>query len=336
LIESVEEQYRKLAAEFASRCVAIDLEVGKADTKIHQIGAVRLESKDAPYAEFSHSKGPLGASLAELDRFSSRTQFSLGHNFIVFDRMHLIAARSDLEVAARPPLDTLWLNPLAFPRNPYHHLVKHYQDGQLQSGQKNNPVADARLSLDVLIDQFVTLRKANDSRPELVAMYHWLTSRSADSGAFDAFFSSLRGEVAPEEMQVRQYMTDFLKDKACMVSGREAIENAEGLGWTLAFTMAWLSVAGGNSVVPPWVTHQFPKVRETIRRLRDVPCADPACAWCMSRHDATQELRRWFPNLEGFRPEPANEEGRPLQQVIVKSAMRGENVLAILPTGTGK
>jgi ATP-dependent DNA helicase RecQ len=32
------------------------------------------------------------------------------------------------------PIDTLWLNPLAFPRNPYHHLVKHYQDGRLQAG----------------------------------------------------------------------------------------------------------------------------------------------------------------------------------------------------------
>ena len=40
------------------------------------------------------------------------------------------------------------LNPLAFPRNPYHHLVKHYQDGQLNRGRVNDPELDARLALD--------------------------------------------------------------------------------------------------------------------------------------------------------------------------------------------
>ncbi len=333
---SSEDSDLRLATRFAGRCVSIDLEVGKTDTRIHQIGAVRLEPQSLQITEFSHTKGPLAPSLVALDRFSSGSEFSLGHNFIVFDRAHLIAARPDLGAALQPALDTLWLNPLAFPRNPYHHLVKHYQDGQLQSGQKNNPVADARLCLDVLVDQFMTLRKASETSPELVAMYHWLTTRAGDSAAFDAFFFALRGQTAPEEAMVQQHMHGFLAGKACMTFGQKAIDNAGGLGWSLAFAFAWLSVAGGNSVVPPWVSHQFPKVRETIRRLRDVPCDDPACAWCTSRHDATQELRRWFPSLDGFRPEPVNEEGKPLQEVIVKSALRSENVLAILPTGTGK
>ena len=336
MIESTEDTYRKLAEEFASRCVSVDLEVGKADTKIHQIGAVRLESRVAPYGEFSHSRGSLVAALADLDKFSSGSEFTLGHNFIVFDRKHLMAARSDLALLARPPLDSLWLNPLAFPRNPYHHLVKHYQDGQLQSGQKNNPVADARLSLDMLMDQFVSLRKAHSTNPELVALFHWLTSRGDETQGFDAFFSSLRGQPAPGADQARKYLTNFLEDKACMTFGRTAVECAESLGWSLAFSLSWFSVAGGNSVVPPWVTHQFPKVRETIRQLRDIPCEDPGCQWCTSRHDATKELRRWFPYLEGFRPEPVNQEGKPLQQAIVRSAMLGDNVLAILPTGTGK
>lgn len=274
--------------------------------------------------------------MVELERFASAAEFSVGHNFILFDRKHLLAARPDLGVALRPAVDTLWLNPLAFPRNPYHHLVKHYQDGQLQSGQKNNPVADARLTLDVLVDQFITLRRISEATPELVAMYHWLTTRSEGSAGFDAFFSALRGQAAPDLSLVQQYMQGFLADKACITFGREAVGNAAALGWSLAFAFAWLSVAGSNSVVPPWVSHQFPKVREIIRHLRDTPCDDPTCAWCTSRHDATKELRRWFPALDGFRPEPVSKDGRPLQQVIVKSAMRGENVLAILPTGTGK
>ena len=336
MIESTEESYRRLAAEFAGRCIAIDLEVGKADAKIHQIGAARVDSKYAAYSEFAHVKGPLGPALRELDGFCSGAEFALGHNFIVFDRQYLMAARSDLQVLGRPALDTLWLNPLAFPRNPYHHLVKHYQDGQLQSGQRNNPVADARLSLDLLVEQFVTLCKANVTQPELVALWHWLSTRTPDSAAFDSFFIALRKQAVPQDKLARQFMTAFLGDKACATSASEVTANAESLGWTLAFSLAWLSVAGGNSVVPPWVSHQFPKVRETIQKLRDRACGDPACIWCASRHDAAKELRRWFPLLDGFRPEPVSNDGEPLQQAIVKSAMRGEHVLGILPTGTGK
>ena len=52
-----------------------------------------------------------------------------------------------------PVLDTLRLSPLAFPANPYHRLVKHYQDGGLLRGQVNNPELDARLALDLLDEQ---------------------------------------------------------------------------------------------------------------------------------------------------------------------------------------
>ena len=72
-----------------------------------------------------------------------------------------------------------------------------------------------------------------------------------------------------------------------------------------------------------------------VRRLRDTACTDPACTWCREHHDARRELKRWFGFTE-FRPEPVGENGEPLQQLIVEAAMRGEHVLGILPTGTGK
>ena len=48
-----------------------------------------------------------------------------------------------------------------------------------------------------------------------------------------------------------------------------------------------------------------------------------------------RELSRWF-GFDDFRPRPAGEDGRPLQQGIVEAAMAGEHVLGILPTGAGK
>ena len=113
------------------------------------------------------------------------------------------------------------------------------------------------------------------------------------------------------------------------------MEDADSQDWELAYALAWLSVAGGNSVMPPWVRYQFPGAGRLVRRLRDTACTDPGCDWCRKRHDATRELTRWF-GYDSFRPEPADEDGRPMQQSVVEAAMAGEHALAILPTGTGK
>ena len=106
-------------------------------------------------------------------------------------------------------------------------------------------------------------------------------------------------------------------------------------GWALAYVLAWLSVSGGNSVMPPWVRRQFPAAGRLVHRLRDTACTDPDCRWCRGRHDARSELSRWF-GFEEFRPEPKDDEGQPMQQSIVEAAMDGKHVLGILPTGTGK
>ena len=46
-------------------------------------------------------------------------------------------------------------------------------------------------------------------------------------------------------------------------------------------------------------------------------------------------MKRWF-GFDEFRPEPADDDGRPMQQAIVEAAMAGKHVLGILPTGAGK
>lgn len=81
--------------------------------------------------------------LAGISHFSQGLTFLLGHNIRKHDLPHLRAAKPELALLSWPVIDTLWLNPLAFPRNPYHRLVKHYQDGQLSRGQLNNPELDA-------------------------------------------------------------------------------------------------------------------------------------------------------------------------------------------------
>ena len=65
-------------------------------------------------------RGNLIEALSRLDSFAQQADFILGHNFIHFDAKHLEHAKSDLRLLKKPIIDTLWLNPLAFPRNPYH------------------------------------------------------------------------------------------------------------------------------------------------------------------------------------------------------------------------
>ena len=315
-------------SSLSSRCLSLDLEVGKQDRRIHALAAVR-PNVDQPLV---FRGGDLAAALAKLDEFAAGADFLLGHNLIDFDRPHLKAAKPDLRLLKLPTVDTLRLNPLAFPRNPYHRLVKHYQDGQLKRGRLNDPELDARIALEVFDNQQTALR---DAPRGLLEAWHWLTGTGSDGMGFDAVFDAIRDAPRPIDAAAKAAVRGQLAGMACQNRGRDVLENAAQGGWPLAYALAWLSVSGGNSVMPPWVRHQFPEAGELVRRLRDRPCGEADCDWCRERHDARKELKRWF-GFDDFRPEPVDEEGRPMQRAIVEAAMAGEHVLGILPTGTGK
>ena len=321
-----------LAGQSASalgRCLSLDLEVGKADNRIHALAGVR---PDTGQSMIVPRVGPnLGRALAGLDELADGADFLLGHNLIDFDLPHLRGAEPGLRLLELPAVDTLRLNPLAFPRNPYHYLVKHYQDGSLRRGRLNDPEMDARLVLEVFDDQQKAFREA---KPDLLAAWHWLTSCNGGVG-FDRFFTHLRAVSRPSDQEAVGAVERCLAGSSCRTQSAAAVAAAERHPWELAYTLGWLSVAGSNSVMPPWVRHQFPEAGRLVRRLRDTACTGFDCQWCRERHDSHRELDRWF-GFADFRAEPAGEEGRPIQQVIVEAAMAGEHVLGILPTGAGK
>ena len=104
-----------------SHCLSLDLEVGAKDQRIHAFAALRPDSSAALVYPDRHRS--LTAALAKLDDMAQGVDFILGHNIIAFDLPHLAAAQPDLKMLKSPAVDTLRLSPLAFPRNPYHHLV---------------------------------------------------------------------------------------------------------------------------------------------------------------------------------------------------------------------
>ena len=311
-------------------CVSLDLEVGRKDSRIHKIGAVRSDSG----ASFHRTVGDLDKALEALDRFAKGAGFLLGHNIIEFDLKHLRAANPHLKLLRLPVVDTLRLNPLAFPANPYHHLVKHYQPPGLQRGQINNPALDSKLALDVFNNQREKLR---GSHPDLLTAWHWLCTpeHTGIDLALDILFVGIRASGRPSKEQATTAIRNRLSEGACTTHTEAVLSRVDDLGWPLAFALAWLSVAGGNSVLSPWVLNQFPETGRLLRTLRDSACARADCGWCRERHDASKELKRWF-GFDSFRPEPSDLDGRPMQQAIIDAAMAGEHLLGILPTGTGK
>ena len=317
---------------FSPRCLSLDLEVGVQDRRIHAFAALRPDTG----GRLVYRSGDVAAALKKLDALAEGAAFLLGHNLIAFDLPHLKAAKPELRLLGLPAVDTLRLNPLAFPRNPYHHLVKHYQDGQLKRGRLNNPELDARLTLDLFRDQWLALERVARETPYLVAAWHWLTTADGNRSGFNTFFSTLRGALRPSDARAREAIRVRLVEVACRTHAQEILADPGRHGWALAYALAWLSVSGGNSVMPPWVRHAFPEAGRLVRRLRDTACTDPGCGWCRERHDPRKELARWF-GFDDFRPEPEDHgSGQPMQRSIVEAAMAGKHVLGILPTGTGK
>ena len=312
-----------------SRCLSVDLEVTRQDRRIRALAGVRRDTEET--VVFPGRARSLRQALAELDDLSAGAEFLLGHNLVKFDAPHLHAVNPNLRLLDLPRVDTLRLNPLAFPRNPYHHLVKHYQDGQLKRGRINDPELDARLALEAFTNQLGAFEATSG---DLQTAWHWLTTNGDGTGC-DMVFSAVRQAPLPTASEARVAIAQRLGGVACQIVVQQVLGDAASSGWELAYALAWISVAGGNSVMPPWVRYQFPDAGRLVRRLRDQACADPGCAWCREHHDALKELKRWF-GFDRFRPEPEAAAGGSMQQAVVEAALAGEHALTILPTGTGK
>lgn len=320
-------------SRFLGRCLSIDLEVDPKRAALFAFAAV--QNGDGPAV--ATGQGGVARGLDRLEQVLADFAHPLGHNILRHDLEHLFAARPRLAARMEAPIDTLWLNPLAFPRNPYHHLVKHYHDGRLQAGHVNDPELDARLVFKVLRNQLEAFDQLNAKTPDALTAYHYLCTRMDRSDGFDALFCHVRGAEVPERHQAFDAVRRMLDGRACAERVGELPGRLDDprAGWPMAFALSWISVAGGDSVMPPWVRAAFPQAAQIVRDLRDTSCRDPDCAWCAEMNDPVRALQKWF-GFDAFRPEPVDEEGRPLQERIVDDAMRGESVLGILPTGTGK
>ncbi len=314
-----------------AKCLCIDIETARQDRlRLLEIGAYRPDTGDR-----LRLKAKAADLQKKLDKISAGAAFVLGHNVIGFDQPTLFALYPDLALHQLPLIDTLELSPVAFPQNPYHRLVKDYK---LCTTTHNDPVRDAELAYELFLDQADALRLRVAEYPDETLCLHFLLTPENGKGMAN-FFASLRADLRPDLHEAQAAWQRVTDDKVCRAGQQQVVKHLlPNPAWhkALAYVLAWLRVAGGNSVLPPWVSLTFPKTRELIAILRDVACGDPGCVWCQEQHDLLKLLPRYFPGIEQFRATPTTSDGRSLQKVIVEHGFAGKPTLAILPTGGGK
>ena len=128
-------------------CLLLDLETTR-DGRLRRIGAVLRGQTFERKGHFN-----VASALAELDTFAASAERVLGHNLLGHDLPFLDGLASHLQLLRKPVVDTLYLSPLAFPKNPYHPLIKHYKDDTLLREAESDPVADAQLAARAFVPQ---------------------------------------------------------------------------------------------------------------------------------------------------------------------------------------
>ncbi|HDQ39912.1 MAG TPA: RecQ family ATP-dependent DNA helicase [Desulfonatronum sp.] len=307
--------------------VVLDLEIHPKEDRLLKIGAIDLgEGKTRLFQGDFHA----GNALGNRDSFFTNRSFLLGHNILGHDLPWLRDHFPTAGILKLPALDTLYISPLAFPRNPYHHLIKDYK---LVKVAVNNPVQDCLQAERVFLDEIEAFLKLPS---EQLLFYGSVLARSYPASGFGQFFSILAGRSLPDRRGNESYWNQRLAELACATSGRQVFHDLWELPaqtCCLGYILAWLEVAGGNSVLPAWVWKNHASIPAMLRSLRESPCTDPDCAYCRTAFDSRTQLQRYFGYDDYL---PVKEENPPLQKLVVETLIRGRDCLAILPTGAGK
>ena len=312
------------------RALFFDLECGE-DNTVFALGA--LLGNNTPLV--ARNAEQVRQQMLVFRDWVRSARYLYGHNIIAHDLPQLKQLHGPEDYEGKV-IDTLYLSPIAYPTKPYHHLTK---EDKLVRESRNDPVQDSRSSRQVLEDVYEQFKKFKNEDLELYACAFHLANLPGMASIFEGLRNAdgVRISLAPEASKER--LLELFKasnQDRCCIESIEVIEGGNG-PLVLAYIHAWLQSAASSATIPYWVCRQISQIRPYLRKLRTEPCHSPDCKYCRETHNPTNALKDFF-GFPSFRPVP-EVRGRPdesLQEAIVSTAMRGESVLGILPTGGGK
>lgn len=315
----------------------IDLEVDPKTDKPFKIGAFRPDSGLFFEKAFRGEKG-FHTTLCEMAHLTSGLKWLMGHNILGHDLKYLKAIVPEAAWLKVPVIDTLWLSPLAFPQNPYHRLIKNHK---IISSEINSPLADCHACWQLFQDQCTAFGKIKAEKPEEFALWTALSDIPLPYRLSDDIMIPKR-DTSPDVKKLIDTIWLMMQDnndqgrlKVCRTRFLELMKTDirnPAIYPSLSYALSWLNVSGGNSVLAPWVRHQFPDTARLIAELRDHDCGSTECRYCQDTLNPEAQLQRYF-KLPTFRDVKGFDGG---QRAVVQSGMKGLHTLAVLPTGGGK
>ena len=242
------------------RCLSLDLEVGVQDRRIHKFAAVRPDTGQSLI--FPGAGDGLAAALAKLDDLADGADFLLGPQSDRFRSAPSASRESPFAAIAPAGGGYTQTQSAGFSPQPISPPGETLPGRTTETRTHQRPEAGLRTCP---WNSSATSKQAlQDASPDLLTTWHWLTTAQNGAG-FDRVFASLRGSRRPSDAEAGEAIRALLAGVACQTHAREVMTDAVGHGWALAYALAWLSVSGGNSVMPPWVRHQFPEAGRLVR-----------------------------------------------------------------------
>ncbi len=279
----------------------IDSEVSVTKKEVQEIGVIRYDGNQ-------HR----GVRSLLFEDFLKGTEFLCGHNVFRHDLKYIPASIwSPYKI-----IDTLFLSPLLFPKRPYHALVK---DEKLITDELNNPITDCHKAAALFYDEVAAFNILDNRYKEI---YYLLLGKIKE---FACFFDYV--DFSCTSKPVVDLIRDVFDGEICEHSKLEEI--VEKYPIALAYAVSLLACRDHQSITPPWVAKSFPEVEDIIHELRGISCND--CSYCVEHLNVKRGLKLFF-GYDEFR----SYNGEPLQEQAASSAINGESLLAVFPTGGGK
>jgi ATP-dependent DNA helicase RecQ len=284
----------------------VDSEIEPKSKKILDLGCIKQD--DSSF----HS-----GSIPQFVQFIKDSGFICGHNIVRHDLVYL---QEPLKAAGSHTvhvIDTLFLSPLLFPKQPYHALIK---DDKWHPEESNNPLNDAIKARDLFFAE-VNAFKAKDA--DLQQIFYCLLRRQQ---GFQGFFAFLDYEA--EGLSASSLIRKRFESEICAQTELDVMIERSPV--ELGYCLALIDCQHRYSITPPWVIKSYPGVERLMRLLRNKPCIT-GCDYCDQALDIHSALKDFF-GFDAYRKYG----DEPLQEKAVQAAIDNKSLLAVFPTGGGK